>query len=429
MERLLWFGTIQLVTLCAIGWIAARNLAGGILAGFSLFLSSIAFFGTFEMFPALIRKFHLDTISLYYAYRANYIYDEQLIYREKPFNQSVTAGFRGAGYSPRYGIDVAPMNIEWKTDKDGFRNSGGTDFADIVVVGDSYMEYGENESDTFPKRLQEKLPGLTVMNLAKSGYGPFQYLEVLKRYGLKYKPKFALFAFYEGNDLHDIRNYMLWKAGKITASGEMPRIAAQKSFLGRYRVALITTARGLGERGLVSVHAAVDKISLGGAKSEIHPDLAVLELGDGKAHKINLADTSTRSPSEKLGQENWLALDGLLREFRNLSAAHQITPVVLYIPSASHIYAQFSTDASGGNWLALRDREIATKENTENTVARLASALGLNFISFSPAFERRASEGELLYHSLDPHWNSRGQEIAANVVADALKADLSVKRN
>ena len=31
----------------------------------------------------------------------------------------------------------------------------------------------------------KRLSGLTVANLGMGGYGPFQYLEVLKRYGLR----------------------------------------------------------------------------------------------------------------------------------------------------------------------------------------------------------------------------------------------------
>jgi hypothetical protein len=88
------------------------------------------------------------------------------------------------------------MRIAWQTDANGFRNSSERDSADIIVIGDSYMEYGEDENDTLPKRLEARLPGSRVMNLAKSGYGPFQYLEVLKRFGLKYKPRIALLAFY-----------------------------------------------------------------------------------------------------------------------------------------------------------------------------------------------------------------------------------------
>jgi hypothetical protein len=94
-------------------------------------------------------------------------------------------------------------------DKDGFRNERAADSADIVVLGDSYIECGSTQADTFVGRLEAKVPHLRVRNLGKSGYGPPQYLHVLKRYGLQYKPKLALMAFYEGNDIPEVRDYLV----------------------------------------------------------------------------------------------------------------------------------------------------------------------------------------------------------------------------
>jgi hypothetical protein len=181
-------------------------------------------------FPALYRRFcsfvcsksfllwfHLlisTTFSGYYAYKANYIPDQELIFREKPFNRRVIHDFTGTQSSLRYGIEVQPYSIEWIMDKDGFRNQRAMAAADIVVLGDSYIEYGANEADTFVGRLEEKLPGMSTRNLGKSGYSVGQYVQVLKRYGLQYKPKLALMAFYEGNDVAEVRDYLLWKSSR-----------------------------------------------------------------------------------------------------------------------------------------------------------------------------------------------------------------------
>ena len=420
-DRLLWSGTIQILAISLLCWLVIRNVAGTFLALLSLVVSSFLAFCIFEMAPSLIRKVHLDVVSPYYAYKANYIYDEELLFREKPFNQSMTFGFKGADYSPIYGIDVPPMTIEWKTDEDGFRNSQTQVATDIVVMGDSYIEYGAHESDTFPGKLQRKLSGVTVTNLGKSGYGPFQYLEVLKRFGLKQKPRYAIFAFYEGNDIHDIRNYLSWKAQKTADMDEMTYVGSQRSLLSRYWVALTTTASHLSKRGLTSVTAALDEYSLG-EKFRIHPDLAVLKLADGQPYEIKLADTAARYPGEILQRQNWIALEQILRDFKDVCETHQIKPVVLYIPSASHIYAEFSTEASGAHWLAMRNREIATKKDIENAFTHLAQSVGVESISLSAIFEQRAREGNLLYYRLDPHWNAAGREVAAAFVADLLRA-------
>ena len=75
----------------------------------------------------------------------------------------------------------------------------------------------------------------------------------------------------------------------------------------------------------------------------------------------------------------------------------------------------------GGNWLAIREGEVAAKKNTEQQVGRRVQSLGLEFVSLSPILERRAKEGRLLYFPLDPHWNSEGTELVATYVADYFK--------
>jgi PAS domain S-box-containing protein len=421
-DHLLWSGTVQIIAVCLITWLLIRNAAGTLFAGLSLLLSSLLLFGALEMFPALIKTFHLDLISSYFAHRANYIDDDQLIFREKPLNHGVTTGFKGAAYSAVYGIDVPPMTIEWKTDEDGFRNSEKMASADIVVLGDSYMEYGKTQSDTFPMRLQEKLSGLTVRNLAKSGYGPFQYLEVLKRFGLKFKPRYAVFAFYEGNDIVDIWLYLRWKTGKVE-DGDLSNLGRRRSFFGRYWLALKTTRDHLGGVSLLFVQSMLDKNPLlGEDRYKIHPDLAELNLGPGKLERILLPDSSTRYFETTRDKENWIALEQILREFRDVSKANQITPVVLYVPAPARVYAPFSTEHSGKNWLALREQEIDNQDVIENQVIRIVESLDLDFISLSPVFEREAKDGKLLYYHLDPHWNSEGRAIAAAFVADVLRS-------
>lgn len=427
-EQLLWSGTLAIFAAGLIALLIIRNLGGTLLAGFSALITSLFLFSALEMSPHLIKILRVDAISPYFAYRANHIPDDVLIYTERPFNQGVATGFRGSNYSPVFGIDVVPWSVEWQTDENGFRNAGNTNAADIVVVGDSYMDYGSTFSDTFPSLLQEGLSNLTVVNLGKAGYGPFQYLEVFKRFGLKYKPRYALFAFYEGNDILDIQNYRYWKEGRTHDLRDITHIASHKSFLGRYWLALKTTAQQLNQ-------AAFDWLQIGlgnnplveDERDKIHPDLAVIDLGHGRLHKIYIADHHTRSREALSEPENWAVLESILHEFSDISAAHHITPIVLYIPSASHIYAQFSTDASGGNWLAIREREIGVRKETENAVARLVQSAGVDFISLSPVLERGAREGELLYFQLDQHWNFAGTQLAAAYVADVLKNDFQVK--
>ena len=97
-----------------------------------------------------------------------------------------------------------------------------------------------DEPDTFGRRL-ETISGLKVANLGVAGYGPFQYLEVLKRYALPLKPKYAFFVFYAGNDIDDMRSYRTWE----TEGGYHIGYLLSRSFPMRYLAASSGFARFL----------------------------------------------------------------------------------------------------------------------------------------------------------------------------------------
>jgi hypothetical protein len=215
-DKALWnasFTAVVLFFVIAV-LIKARLLNKLLLMFSSFFIISFLLFCVVELFPSLIKFLHLYPVH-YYAVKDYFEADDKLVYREKPFYYGISHDSRGDKYSPLYGVDVLPMTVEWRDDEDGFRNNTTTGLSDVVVMGDSYIASGLNGDDMFGKRL-ERASGLTVTGLGVEGYGPFQYLEVLKRYGLKRKPKYALFSFFEGNDISDIREYQRWSGVGIT---------------------------------------------------------------------------------------------------------------------------------------------------------------------------------------------------------------------
>jgi hypothetical protein len=270
--------------------------------------------------------------------------------------------------------------------------------------------------------MERKLDGLRAVNLGKSGYGPHQYLEVLERYGMSYKPTYALFAFYEGNDIPNIHDYMLWKSGVR----ENPYIFlefSQASFIRRYLAAVEAAFTSIKATLTFVIEAGLDSVArYGGYAAAIHPKLAQLDLGGGRLERMLFVDRLDEAESidEMLNEEEWRALERILNDFKALSMAHGITPIVMYIPAAAHVYAEYSTEASGSRWLQVRDGQIAAKKNTASAVARLAEQLDIGLIDLSPVFEEAARQ-ELLYHQLDSHWTAYGREVAARYVAGQLK--------
>jgi hypothetical protein len=153
---------------------------GGLIANaVTLFVCSKFLFALIEEFPSLVNVFHLSSIH-YFALRERYLVDDTLVFRMRPDYRMKLAGYRGGCYKAVDGLDVPPWSRESAFDHDGFRDRTSGRGAEIVAVGDSFIEIAETDETLFTTRLQT-LSGLQTANLGVAWYGPFQYLEVFKR--------------------------------------------------------------------------------------------------------------------------------------------------------------------------------------------------------------------------------------------------------
>jgi hypothetical protein len=144
--------------------------------------------------------------------KKEYVSDPTLVFVYRQTNYVHRIRFVGDLFSPDYKIPVELVDYAATYNGDGFRKNSSHSPYDIAVIGDSYIEFGENDEKTFTELLKRET-GLSVVNLGRGWYGPYQYLELLKRYALVAKPKYVLFAFCAGNDFNDITQYEAWKAG------------------------------------------------------------------------------------------------------------------------------------------------------------------------------------------------------------------------
>jgi hypothetical protein len=115
--------------------------------------------------------------------------DPRLLHIHKPYDRLVWQG------------------IEYKYDRNGFRNGTDLESAHLIVLGDSFVEgWNVHADQLLTTQLARKL-NRPVANLGQSWYGPQQELEVLRRYGVELAPKVCVWVFFEGNDLADLRRY------------------------------------------------------------------------------------------------------------------------------------------------------------------------------------------------------------------------------
>jgi len=107
--------------------------------------------------------------------------------------------------SPIY--DYPTTHILFATDSQGFRNQDDATTADIVVLGDSFTELPYMNVENIWTNLVARRTGLSIRNLGVSCYGTLQEAEVLRQWGLGYRPRVVVLAFYEGNDIFDCEEF------------------------------------------------------------------------------------------------------------------------------------------------------------------------------------------------------------------------------
>ena len=152
--------------------------------------------------------------------------DPELVYRHLPHDHFV---------HQQVGDSVAGLAIpgarryraECWYDANGFRNRKDFQRADVVLLGDSFVEgYNVTQDATCAKLLAGQLQA-EVCNLALCGYGPQQELAALRRYGVPLGPQAVVWFFYEGKDLEDIEAYEAvigrWKDYKTEEFGYVSR--------------------------------------------------------------------------------------------------------------------------------------------------------------------------------------------------------------
>jgi hypothetical protein len=369
-----------------------------------------------EAKPSLAYAVGLDSVE-YYMNKNLLVPDEEFVYRSKPLLRITT---RQSVDARPFGVESPPAATEeWATDEEGFRNAHAVRSCDVVLVGDGMLNSGRTLSETFGSSVGKHLHRC-VANLGVSGHGPFQFVRTFERYGLPKRPAYAVLAFNEGNDLQDVEKYNAWRAGSPT------------SFWGGYEIAISNPAVRLGVAARQAVRRARNEVWLqaasgvfrnSGAAHPLAGNLAWVRLwGQAEFPMVFVDRQQVQSAAEIRKTQGWAQLRSLLSRFRTLSVEHEITPVILFVPTAAHIYAQYSTERSGTAWLEMRDEQIRAKENLETAVARLSGELGMRFVSLTAPFQRAAKNGAVLYESFSVHLTPLGTDIGGAYLADTLSA-------
>ena len=286
--------------------------------------------------------------------------------------------------------------IDYRYDRHGLRNPTQLGSADIVVIGDSFIEGWKVSAEDMLTTLLARKLGLTVANLGQAWYGPQQELELLRRYGVALHPKTCVWALFEGNDLSDVQRYQ-------DATRDWPKFSSKfHSFSERSftRNAILAVGRIAGAWRT-------------GKRDERYwrrwVPSGLFKESNGREIRLFFPDNS--SPLSARDSQALQQVRSDLGQGSELCRTQRARLLVVFIPTKYRVYQAFT-----------RFEDRPTQWVVSNLPQMLDSIVqslpGAGFLNLTPALTEAARRGTLTYFAgLDTHWLPEGNRVAADAIA------------
>ena len=340
--------------------------------------------------PALIGVLDYRTvIGPFHMWWAPNVADPELVAIHRPHARQ-TGEARGGGAASIYQIPQSDMTLfKWdvKYDHHGFRNAVDLENADIVVIGDSFVE---DLTVPYPELMTfrlAQLQGKVTANLGQATYGPLQELIVLKRYGLPLRPRTVIWMFSEESDLGDVTSYRRAMQNKPT-------------FWQAFWARSFTRNARSSVKGFIAPPSKPPGIRYSG----------VFQTSDGKPVTLYF---SSHPPA--LSKDDLSAIDetaATLATAQKLCADQGARLIFVFVPmkfTVYHSFCQFPPESKCRTW-------VATDMSQRLQTALASASPEMGYFDLTPALVDAAKRGELTYYPDDVHWSSEGQKVAAEAI-------------
>ncbi|MCI0559018.1 MAG: hypothetical protein MN733_11020 [Nitrososphaera sp.] len=304
-------------------------------------------------------------------------------------------------------------HVRYSIDENGFRNVTPMDQARIFALGDSpTFGMSSNQTETWVTLLEQKR-GEPIYN-----FGTFVSVEkqvMLLEYMLQTKPsslkiRELLWMIFEGNTLEHIDGKPLDQIGTNDALesiikgtlldwlASLPRLVKEQSIINRLLTGRITT--GLRQRAT----NGADPYVIDGMRFA-HP----LYYSPQHGHRLFYAayiERAGKPESYVLKHPSLRILNQAFGDMASLSKVHGFKVTVIIAPSAARLYAPYFENFP----------PISGHAHFINYLEHLSRRLGFGVVNLYNLMQPYARK-ELLYWRDDTHWNERGNEVAAELVA------------
>ncbi len=312
----------------------------------------------------------------------------------------------------------------------------------IVFYGDSFIaaEFSREEdtlTEQVASRLRPLYSSLEAINAGVVGYGPDQVLLRVRAELDALDPDLTVLAVFSGNDYGELlRNkiFRLDRSGRLVANDYVLGETLRERFAS---VSPLVTVRLLGR--LVDVASRRLSPRLEPASAEPGGGTATEEgtvidewlracyneyqsyVVDGSSVVVNLLKDHwdgdlALTPGAPSALHKVKLMRELVREFQRTFAERQRRWLLLIIPSPIDVCADYPLAPALGRYPDYR------RDRLTGALAEIARELDVPHLDLFEPF-RAAEPCELFFPYANDHWNDRGQELAARLLADFIREE------
>lgn len=315
-------------------------------------------------------------------------------------------------------INTGERTVRVRTDVDGFRIGetgrvdAGADAAEVLVLGDSFMqalqvEHEQSLPGLIEARLGASLPGrrVVVRNAGVDGWDPSQYAIRLAGRLADDPPDLVVVAFYLGNDMIRARRDHVPPRTPV----EVHRLRWPRS-LGRGEIV---------DALLYPVNDALEVRSHLFALVKARLRGVLLRLGLSADYvPIGVLRSEAQDPM-------WDVTTEVLADMHARAAERGVSFLVVLIPPPFAVDPRVAEQIRAG--FDLDEREIDARQPARLIEARL-DALGVPTVSVLQPFTDAADSGVQLYGDVDRHLSPVGHETLYDLIEPSLVHALEIRR-
>ena len=306
----------------------------------------------------------------------------------------------------------------------------------VAILGDSFMEAVQLPLESsFCAVLEQELKKHThptntrveVINFGVSGYGTDQEYLMLRSRVWEYHPDLVLLAFFIGNDIRNnhrslessvlsgkFKPYFIFKNGQLVLDDSFARSESfrwRRSYFGSGLYFVLDHSRFL-----QLIKNAVTRVKIGPSGRS--------DQGSGGG-ELGLDSSVFLPPIEQSWIEAWQVTEGLLESMRDEIAAKNTAFIVVNIPASMQVHPNIATRSELVKALGVTDLDYP-----DIRIRTFCESNHISVISLAPLFLKHAQDNsEHLYGFTNNrlgfgHWNSKGHELAARLVAGKIHKDI-----